>query len=379
MIYLDNAATTKIKPKEVIDSVIEAMKTMGNASRGVYDESLSADMVVYNARLAISELFNGPGPKQVAFTKNSTEALNIAIRGMINEGDHVITTEMEHNSVIRPLNHLKDEKNICIDYLKMDSLGNLNPNDLLMLINDKTTALVLNHASNVTGNLNDLCRFGEICKENKIKFIVDASQTAGLSSIDMKKMGIDVVCFTGHKSLFGPQGTGGLCVSKDTEIRPLITGGTGVQTYNDHQPHEMPTRLEAGTLNSHGIAGLLAGVNYINKEGMDKIREEALNLAKAFYDGVKDIPGLTFYGDYRDFSNKSPIVSLNIKDLDSSYVSGILSEKYGIATRPGAHCAPLVHKAFATVDRGMVRFSFSHFNTYREIQSTIEAIKELAL
>lgn len=378
MIYFDNAATTKKKPKEVIDAVVKAMETMGNASRGVYDESLSADMIVYQARLGINELFNGPGPKQVAFTKNATEALNIAIRGLINEGDHVISSEMEHNSVLRPLNHLKEEKNISIDYLKMDGRGNLNPYDLSHLINDKTSLLVLNHASNVTGNTNDLYRFGQICKENKILFIVDASQSAGLNPIDMEKMGIDVVCFTGHKSLYGPQGTGGLCVSKTVNIRPFITGGTGVQSYNDRQPEEMPTRLEAGTLNSHGIAGLLAGLDYIKKMGIDKIRIRALNLAEEFYRGIKDIPGLSFYGDYRNFSNKSPIVSLNIKDLDSSYVSAILSEKYGISTRPGAHCAPLLHKAFSTVNQGMVRFSFSHFNREKEVATAIKAIKEIS-
>lgn len=378
MYYFDNAATTKEKPDEVIKAVIEAMKNSGNASRGASDESLSADRIVFSCRRKINALFNGDGPKQVAFTKNSTEALNVSLLGLIKAKDHVITSVTEHNSVLRPLNFLKTSRSISLDYLGIDSDGHLLLDRLEDLRKANTRVLVANHISNVTGNINDLYRLGDFCKEHGIIFIVDVSQSAGAFNIDMEAMNIDVLCFTGHKSLYGPQGTGGLCVKKNISIAPLLYGGTGVQTYYDLQPEEMPTRLEAGTLNSHGLAGLDAGVTFIKDQGMENLTAKSQKLARIFYEGIKDLPSIKFFGDYRDFSKRAPIVTFNLGEMDSAYVSMVLADKYKISTRPGGHCAPLVHKAFKTVDQGMVRFSFSHFNTEEEVAIAIAAIREIA-
>lgn len=377
MYYFDNAATTKTKPDTVLKAVADAMKNSGNASRGASDESLSADRTIFSCRRKVNALFNGDGPKQVAFTKNSTEALNVALLGLIKEKDHVITTVTEHNSVLRPLNFLKISRSISLDYIDIDSEGHLLLDQLEDMKKENTRVLVVNHISNVTGNINDLYRLGDFCKKEGIIFIVDGSQSAGAFNIDMEAMNIDVLCFTGHKSLYGPQGTGGLCVKKNISIAPLLYGGTGIQTYYDLQPEEMPTRLEAGTLNSHGLAGLEAGLTYIKDQGMEELTAKSQKLAKIFYEGIKDLPSIKFFGDYGNFSKRAPLVTFNLGDLDSAYVSMVLADKYKISTRPGGHCAPLVHKAFKTVDQGMVRFSFSHFNTEEDVAIAISAIKEI--
>ena len=376
MIYFDNAATTKKKPKAVIEAVVEAMQCAGNASRGASDESLSSDRIIFSTRKKLSKLFSATSHRQVVFTKNSTEALNIALQGLIDEGDHVVTSNMEHNSVLRPLNYLKKNHNIEIDYIGINENGDLNYEEIKKLIKFNTKLLVLNHASNVTGNINDLKKVGKICRENNILFVVDASQTAGSFNIDMKNEFIDVLCFTGHKSLLGPQGTGGLCVGEEIYIKPLLSGGTGVHTYDPYQPDKMPTRLEAGTLNVHGIAGLGAGIDYINENGMEKLTQKSLKLAEKFYKGICNLKGIKLYGNYLE-KYRSPIVSFNIASIDSSEVSAILSEKYEISTRPGAHCAPLLHKSFKTVDQGMVRFSFSHSNSEEEVDFAVNAIREI--
>lgn len=376
MIYLDNAATSKTKPDEVIQAVIDAMHSAGNASRGASNESLSSDRIVFQARKKISELFNVSNPRQVVFTKNSTEAINIALQGIIEEGDHVITSCMEHNSVLRPLNYLKRDKNVELDYIHIDENGDLKYEEIKGLIKLNTRVLVLNHASNVTGNINNLKLVGDICRAKNIIFIVDVSQSAGSFDIDMIRDNIDVVCFTGHKSLLGPQGTGGLCVRDYIYINPLMSGGTGVHTYDSYQPDRMPTRLESGTLNAHGIAGLAAGIDYINSKGIDNLTEKATELSKRFFEGIKSLDNIKLYGNYST-DYRAPIVSMNIGDMDSSKVSAILSEQYDISTRPGAHCAPLLHKSMNTVDQGMVRFSFSHQNTIEEVDIAINAVKEI--
>ena len=240
-----------------------------------------------------------------------------------------------------------------------------------------TRAIVCTHASNLTGNVLDIARIGKIAHDNGLLFIVDASQTAGVFPIDMEALHIDILCFTGHKSLLGPQGTGGLCVAEGVEIRPWKVGGTGVQTYLEHQPEQYPTRLEAGTLNGHGIAGLSAALDYIAETGIDTIRHREQALARRFYEGVVAIDGVTVYGDFSTF-DRAPIVSLNVRKYDSSQVSDVLAEEYGIATRPGAHCAPRLHRALGTVQQGAVRFSFSHFNTEAEVDTAIAAIREVA-
>ena len=376
MIYMDNAATTMQKPQQVIDAVAAAMCSMGNAGRGAHAASLGAARTIYDAREKLACFFHAENPKQIAFTMNSTESLNIALKGVLNPGDHVITTMLEHNSVLRPLYELQ-EKGTELTILKSNPQGTLDYEDYEKAIKENTKAIVCTHGSNLTGNLVDVKRVGEIAKKHGFLFIVDASQTAGVFPIDVQEMGIDILCFTGHKGLLGPQGTGGIYVREGLTVRPLLCGGSGVQTYNKKHPSEMPTALEAGTLNGHGIAGLDAAVEYLMETGIDTIREREQDLMWRFYEGVKDIPGVKVYGDFST-RERCAIVTLNIGDYDSSEVSDELLMTYGISTRAGGHCAPLMHEALGTVEQGAVRFSFSHYNTDEELNTAIQAVKEMA-
>lgn len=374
MIYLDNAATTLRKPPCVIDAVVRAMTTLGNSGRSAHEESLTASRIIYDAREAAAALFGCPRADHVAFTANSTEALNIAIGGLFSPGDHVISTDCEHNSVLRPLYRLEG---VDVSFVPADRLGRVRYDDFAALIRPNTRAIVCTHASNLTGNLLDIGRIGRLAHEKGLLFVVDASQTAGAAELDMERQNIDVLCFTGHKSLMGPQGTGGLCVRPGVEIRPFKVGGTGVQTYLPQQPREYPTRLEAGTLNGHGIAGLMAAMDYIRSVGRETIRSHELALARRFYEGAANTPGVTVYGDFSSW-DRAPIVTLNIRDYDSSQVSDVLSQDYGIATRAGAHCAPRLHRALGTVERGAVRFSFGWMNTEEDTDAALAAVREIA-
>ncbi len=377
MIYLDNAATTLRKPPEVIQAVVDAMNQMGNSSRGTHDEALTASRVIFETRELLAQLFGCPRPDHVVFTSNSTEALNTAIYGLIKQGDHVISTDLEHNSVLRPLYRLERERQASLSFVPADRRGVICYEDFEKLITPKTKAIVCTHGSNLTGNLVDLARVGEIARRHGLLFIVDASQTAGVFPIDMEEMKIDVLCFTGHKSLFGPQGTGGMCIRPGLEVEPLKMGGSGVRTYEKIHPKELPVGLEAGTLNGHGIAGLGAGVRFIRDTGMEVIRRYEEQLARAFYEGVRQIPGIQVYGDFQT-DHRAPIVTLNLGDYDSSEVSDELAQEYAIATRPGAHCAPRMHQALGTVEQGAVRFSFSWFNTMEEVKTAVRALRKLS-
>ena len=376
MIYFDNAATTMRKPECVVQAVTEAMCSLGNSGRGVHSGALSASRIIYDARAALAQLFGAESPERIAFTANSTESLNISIKGVLNPGDHVITTALEHNSVLRPLYEMED-LGVELTILPADTMGNIRYEDFEKEIRCNTKAIVTTHGSNLTGNLLDIRRIGEIASRHGLIYIVDASQTAGVFHIDVQKMHIDILCFTGHKGLLGPQGTGGIYVREGVEVRPLLSGGSGVQTFLRAHPSQMPTALEAGTLNGHGIAGLGASVRYIQKMGLDTIRKKEQELMMDFYKAVREIPGITVYGDFTT-ENRCAIVSLNVRDYDSGEVSDALSTEYGIATRPGAHCAPLMHKALGTADQGAVRFSFSHYNTKEEINIAVAALRELA-
>lgn len=376
MIYLDNAATTMHKPKEVIDAVMEAMGSMGNAGRGANEASLSASRIIYDTREKLCRLFGGESPKQIVFTSNSTESLNIAIKGLLEPGDHVVTTMLEHNSVLRPLYEMQ-KKGVKLTIVKSNEMGTLSLKDMEAAVTPDTKMVICTNASNLTGNFIPLKPISEIAHKNGALFVVDASQTAGVFPIHVQEMGIDVLCFTGHKGLLGPQGTGGMYVREGVSIRPLKSGGSGVQTYSKTHPVEMPTALEAGTLNGHGIAGLHAAVSYLENTGVDGIRAREQELMKRFYDGVKDIPDIKIYGDFSTM-NRCAIVTLNIGDYDSSEVSDELLTEYSISTRPGGHCAPLMHEALGTVEQGAVRFSFSHYNTEEEVDTAIKAIHELA-
>ena len=376
MIYFDNAATTMRKPDCVVQAVTEALCAMGNSGRGVHEGALSASRIIYDSRIALAELFGAESPERIAFTANSTQALNIVIKGVLNPGDHVITTALEHNSVLRPLYEL-EERGVLLTILPADKAGNVRYEDFEQEIRPNTRAIVTTHGSNLTGNLLDIGRLGGIAKKYGLLYIVDASQTAGVFDIDVQQMHIDILCFTGHKGLLGPQGTGGLYVRDGVEVRPLLSGGSGVQTYLRSHPAQMPTALEAGTLNGHGIAGLGAAVRHILDTGMETIRQKEQALMWEFYTQVRQIPGITIYGDFST-QNRCPIVTLNVRDCDSGEVSDALASEYGIATRSGAHCAPLMHKALGTVEQGAVRFSFSHYNTEEEINFAVSALRELA-
>lgn len=378
MIYLDNAATSLHKPERVAACVYQTLVsgTVGNAARGSNEASLEALRLAVQTRSRLGELFGYPHPSQVAFSMNATDSLNMAIQGLFGAGDHVITTQMEHNSVLRPL-YRKEQEGMELTIVPCDEKGCLRFDILEESIRPNTKALVCTHASNLTGNVNDLEKLGALCHENGLLFVVDAAQTAGLLPIDMERMQIDVLCFSGHKGLLGPQGTGGICVRTGVKLRPFRVGGTGIRTFEKEQPDEMPTLLEAGTLNMPGIAGLLAGVEYILEKGTDAIWREADAYARMFYEGVKTLPGIQLYGDL-EAPVRTPVVTLNLKDYDSAAVGDELMQRFQIAVRSGGHCAPLMHEALGTKKQGAVRFSFSHFNTMEEVQEAIKAMRILA-
>ena len=378
MIYLDNAATSLHKPETVADAVYKVLVSgsVGNAARGSNEASLQALRLAVETRSRLGELFGYPHPNQVAFSMNATDSLNMAIQGLFEPGDHVITTQMEHNSVLRPL-YRKEKEGVELTIVPCDERGRLCLDALQGSIRPDTKALVCTHASNLTGNVNDLEKLASLCHENGTLFVVDAAQSAGLLPIDMERMQIDVLCFSGHKGLLGPQGMGGICVREGVKLKPFRVGGTGIRTFDKEQPDEMPTLLEAGTLNMPGIAGLLAGVEYVLEKGTDAIFRQADAYARAFYEGVRNLPGIQVYGDF-EAALRTPVVTLNLKDYDSAAVADELMQRFDIAVRSGGHCAPLMHKALKTGKQGAVRFSFSHFNTMEEVQEAVKAMRILA-
>lgn len=378
MIYLDNAATTMHKPQAVIDAVAQAMCSLGNAGRGATSGALDAARTIHACRAKLARLLGCPRADHVCFAPNSTVALNTAINGMVHPGDRVVTTVLEHNSVLRPLNRLAAEQGVTVEHAGCDASGVLDYDELEQLVTPGTRAVVATQASNVTGNAVDVARVVAVAHAAGALVIVDASQSAGTAHIDMQAMGLDVVCFTGHKGLMGPQGTGGLAVAEGVDVAPWAMGGTGVHSFDELQPLEWPTRLEAGTLNGHGIAGLSAGLDFIEaRGGVEAIAAHERALAGRFLAGVREIPGITLYGAF-DQPTRSAIVSLNVGDIDSAEISDALMQGWGIATRPGAHCAPLMHRALGTERQGVVRFSFGYFNTDEDVDTAIDALRDLA-
>ena len=376
MIYFDNAATSLLKPDCVADAVYNAIRELGNSNRGVHESTLNASRLLFHARSMISNFFKGDGPEQTIFTSNVTESLNTVIQGLFKRGDHVITTALEHNSVLRPL-YFMEQQGVALSILDCNQQGVPNYDALEKLIQPNTKAIICNHASNLTGNVIDLNKITSLCKKHDILCILDTAQTAGVFPISMKDQGIDILCFTGHKGLLGPQGIGGFLLKKEITINPLKYGGSGVSTYLKGQPEQMPEALEAGTVNIHGIAGLVAGIEYINNIGLDIIRNKELSLMWKFYDGIKDLANIKIYGDFQTLM-RAAIVSFNIGDCDSGLISDQLAYDYNICTRSGGHCAPLMHEALHTVEQGAVRFSFSHLNTEEEVNIAIQAVQELA-
>ena len=376
MIYLDNAATTLHKPPQVEQAMLDALRTAGNPGRGAHEPTLHASRLVYAARCAAAKLLNAPDPSCIAFTANATQALNTALGGLFRPGDHIITTVCEHNSVLRPLYRLW-ENGMSLSFTTADEKGRLQYDQWEGFLRPETRALVVTGASNVTGNGTDLARAAEFAHRHGLLLIVDAAQTAGELPLNVQVLGIDVLCFTGHKALLGPQGTGGLYVRPGLSVRPLVVGGSGVHSFDEQHPAQMPTALEAGTLNVPSLAGLCAGVEWILAQGVETLARREQALTVLFYERIRDLPNVKIYGD-PEMTPRAPIVSLNIGDEDSARIADILWEEYGICVRAGAHCAPLMHKALGTAEQGTVRFSFSHFNTEAEVLQAAAAVRELA-
>ena len=377
MIYLDNAATTLQKPPCVGQAMLDALEHAGNPGRGAHEPTLHAARIVYHAREILATLLHAESLDCIAFTANVTQALNTALCGLVRSGDHVITTVCEHNSVLRPLYRLR-EQGAEVSFVEVDDTGRLRYEQFEKFLRPNTRLVVVTHASNVTGNLTDLAFVSAFAKKHGLTLVVDAAQTAGARPVNVQALGVDVLCFTGHKALLGPQGTGGLAVAEGIDVAPWAMGGTGVHSFDPLQPLEWPTRLEAGTLNGHGIAGLSAGLDFIEAQGgVEAIAAHERALADRFLAGVRKIPRIKLYGAF-DQPTRSAIVSLNVGDIDSAEISDALMQGWGIATRPGAHCAPLMHRALGTERQGVVRFSFGYFNTDEEVDTAIDALRDLA-
>ncbi len=376
MIYLDSAATALHRPPAVGEAMGRALYAMGNAGRGVHGPALAAARLIYGVREKAAALFGVSDPGRVAFTANATQALNIAVEGLIRPGDHVITTAREHNSLLRPL-YRREAAGAELTILPADGLGRVDFDALEDALRPNTRAVAVGHASNVTGDAVDLRRIADFTRTHGLLLIVDAAQTAGELPIDMEDLGIDVLCFTGHKGLMGPQGTGGLCVREGLDIPPLLVGGSGFRSFDRTHPAELPEALEAGTLNGHGLAGLGAALDYILERGVEDIRRTEDALARRFLAGVRAIPGVTLCGGW-DAAVRAPIVTLNVGELDAGEVGRRLWDGAEICVRAGVHCAPLMHRALGTAERGAVRFSFSCFNTEAEIDRAVRAVAEIA-
>ncbi len=367
MIYFDNAATGWPKPPQVSAAVSEALQKAGNPGRGAHASAAWAAQKVYAVREKLSEMFHIDDPLQIAFTLNATHALNIAVNLCRGE---IITTSMDHNSVLRPV-----ISRGYFNIVKADRQGHMDALDVVRRISDLTGAVIMTHGSNVTGEVYDIEAVGAACRKRGILFIVDCAQTAGVIPIDINKMCIDVLCFSGHKGLLGPQGTGGIYIRKGIPIRPFMLGGTGSKSFQLTQPTEMPDCFESGTVNAHGIAGLGAGIDYINKVGIDHIHSKETNLRRYFINKIKEIPEVTVYG--RENVNTTGTVSINIKGVDSNNVASLLSENR-VCVRGGFHCAPLAHKSLGTDNSGTVRFSFGSENTYGEIDRAADIIQKVS-
>ena len=377
MIYLNNAATTLQKPPCVAEAVLAALSGAGSCSRGASDDDLAAARSVAGARVKAARLLSCAHPRGVCFTSNATQALNTAIFGVLSPGDHVIATDFEHNSVLRPLHALEARGDIEVDYLPADAAGRLHMGDLEGLFRPNTRAVVATHASNLTGAVTDAAAFAGASHAHGALFILDASQTAGAVPIDMGALGADIVCFTGHKALMGPQGTGGLAVVDGVDVAPLLHGGTGVKSAEPDQPASYPEHLEAGTMNAHGLAGLDAALGFLLDIGVERVAAHEARLRARFMEGALSVPGVTVYGA-RDGHAHTGVVALNIDGIDSSRLADTLARDYGVATRAGLHCAPRMHEALGTIGSGAVRFSFGWYTTDSDIDAAIGALERIA-
>ena len=377
MIYFDSAATSWPKPNVVYQTMEYCMKQVGaNPGRSGYQMAVEANRIVNETRGLLAGLFNINKLEQVIFTLNATEALNLAIKGLLQPGDHVITSSMEHNSVTRPL-HFLSEQGVEVSKITCDSeTGLIRVEDIASAIKPNSKAIVLTHASNVTGTVMPIKEVGKLARDKGLIFIVDAAQTAGVFDIDALDMCIDLLAFPGHKSLMGPTGTGGLCIREGLNLIPLKHGGTGKLSEVPGQPDVMPDRYESGTVNSFGIAGLGAALKYIKLFGMHKIRDHELKLTAQFLQGAKNINRLKIYG-IKNTVGRAPVVAFNIEGRNTQEVTAILHKTFNIACRAGIHCAPDAHKTMGTLEQKLIRFSFSHFNTENEVSHALNCLNDI--
>lgn len=376
MIYFDNAATTMQKPPAVVEAVVRGMQGFGGVGRGVHPASLAAGRAVFDARRKVAQLLGAPSATCVSFALNATMALNIALQGLAHPGSTLVTTAASHNSVLRPLFRLRDEQGATVRIAPILPDGSLDFEVYeRMLAEGGVRYVAATHASNLTGDVYDVRRMAALAHKYDALFILDAAQTAGAVACSQQEIDADVVCFTGHKSLFGPQGTGGLCVLPSVEIPPLLEGGSGTHTYDERHPLFMPEALEAGTVNAHGLAGLAAGVSFVQEVGVGVIHEKVAKLAEAFEEGARAIEGVRVLGGYGGIE-RTGVVAIDVEGVDSALLGDALARDYGICTRAGAHCAPLMHRALGTEEKGAVRFSFSYFNTEEEIEQGVYALQQ---
>jgi len=377
-VYLDNGATSYPKAPGVKEAISSFFDNVGSSvNRGSYDTSLAAERVVYETREMICQMYNYDNTNNVVFTKNITESLNIILKGFLRNGDNVIVSSIEHNAVMRPLVKLR-EKGITITRITCNESGELDTKEIESAINEKTKLIVMTHCSNVSGSVVDLEAVGKIAKANDLYFVIDAAQTSGVIDVDMQKLNADAICFTGHKSLLGPQGIGGFIIND--RMHPLvdtfIEGGTGSHSESEEQPDYMPDKFESGTPNIIGIYGLNASLKYINEVGKEGILKHEMHLVEKFLSGLRKFEKIRVVGR-QDTENRLAVISVNFDGEDNSEIAHVLSSKFGIATRVGLHCAPSAHQTFGTYETGTVRFSFSSFNTDEEIDYTLDAIKQI--
>jgi cysteine desulfurase family protein len=379
LIFLDNGATSYPKPEEVYSFMDHFYRNFGvNPGRSGYDLCMETGELVEETRAMLTKFFNGTDPDRLCFSYNSTDALNLIINGLLKEGDHAITTNVEHNSVLRPLYHRHKYGGVELDHIPFDTKGFVDPDDFPKRFKKNTKLVVVNHASNVIGTIQPVKEIGKFCREAGIPFVVDASQSAGKIPVDMEELNVDVVAFTGHKSLLGPTGIGGLYVREGIEIKHTRAGGTGVRSAVKTHLDEYPYRLEYGTLNTMGVAGLHAGIKWIENKGLDNLHHEEMRLTAMLRDGLKDVEGVTLYCQ-DDLADHISVFLFNVDGLEALNTGTILDVDYNIASRTGLHCAPLVHEGIGTADiHGAVRFGIGPFNTEEHIDTAIQAVKEIA-
>lgn len=379
--YLDNASTTFPKPETVAQAVYTYMTEMGcNINRGCYDSAYSVEERVLETRQLLCELFHGPDCRNVVFTKNVTESLNVILKGFLKPGDHVLVSSMEHNAVMRPLVQLRNS-GVSFSRIPCTAQGELILSEMEPLLRENTKAVILTHASNVCGTVMPIAEVGQFCREHHLRFIVDCAQTAGVLPINMEAMNIDALAFTGHKGLLGPQGTGGFLLREDfvPQITPLLSGGTGSISHTEYVPEFLPDRFEPGTLNLPGILGLRAGLNWLRETGIDRIRAHELELTDAFLRGLVPLEdaGLLRIVGKKTIENRTGVVSIQALTRDIADVAWALDEQYGIQTRVGLHCAPSAHKTLGTYPTGTIRFSFGWWNGMEDVIAASTALEEI--